>query len=578
MSTRRTLLLSAALCAAAILPVQAAPELGARLIDAAHQDDAIAVTTLLKAHAPVNTAQADGATALSWAAANSDLPMVKQLLAAGADPNRANDYGVTPLNLAVTIGNVPVGKALLDAHAKADLATWTGETPLMFAARNGSVELMRALVSHGANVNGHETRHGQTALMWAAAAGKTDAVKFLIANKVNVNALTPKVHVEAVSDGAPNGFTTTLPMEKGGLNALMFAAGSQAGNNEIVDALIAAGTPVNKPAADGTTPLLFSLFRHVNPTFIFPHDTEILGDPAMAEDLVKHGANPSLADANGITPLIAAAFNAVGGDHGAAHPHNAVGEAETKMLLANGADPNPALKDYMPLESLGQDVRFPARFMNISAFMLDAAYEKTALVKLILASGRFKVNQTRAGGNTPLMDAVMVDSLPAVQVLVGAGADVNAVNPVTGQTAMHLAAIGPAGTGEIVKYLVDHGGRMDTKDTSGKTPVDVAKTDTGLNNKASIFGGSVVDALISVKNGKAVAPDKAVISTAIMPPTYALIMTRSRREPPGVTGKDALLALAAGKPIPVPRSQRAKGAVDPDDPAAQDQVALADDK
>ena len=97
MDRRSALGLMGAAILPAPIPALAAMDLGVRLVDAAHEDNAAAVTALLKTHAPVNATQADGATALAWAAANSDLAMVKQLLAAGADPDKANDYGVTPL-------------------------------------------------------------------------------------------------------------------------------------------------------------------------------------------------------------------------------------------------------------------------------------------------------------------------------------------------------------------------------------------------------------------------------------------------------------------------------------------------
>ena len=60
---------------------------------------------LLKQHAAVNAAQADGTTALHWAAHWNDSEAVSLLLPAGADAKAANRYGATPLSEAAALGN-----------------------------------------------------------------------------------------------------------------------------------------------------------------------------------------------------------------------------------------------------------------------------------------------------------------------------------------------------------------------------------------------------------------------------------------------------------------------------------------
>src|SRR5260221_10944677 len=87
----------------------------APLADAAERADWPRVRALLKERAGVNVAQADGATALHWAAYHDDLETTKQLLAAGASVKAENRYGVTALTLACTNGNGELVRALLDA-------------------------------------------------------------------------------------------------------------------------------------------------------------------------------------------------------------------------------------------------------------------------------------------------------------------------------------------------------------------------------------------------------------------------------------------------------------------------------
>src|SRR5580700_8437859 len=74
------------------------------LADAVKRSDKEAVRFLLKNHAGVNIPQADGATALAWAAHWDDLETADLLIRAGADANAANRYGVTPLCLACLNG------------------------------------------------------------------------------------------------------------------------------------------------------------------------------------------------------------------------------------------------------------------------------------------------------------------------------------------------------------------------------------------------------------------------------------------------------------------------------------------
>jgi ankyrin repeat protein len=80
--------------------------------------------------------------------------------------------------------------------------------------------------------------------------------------------------------------------------------------------------------------------------------------------------------------------------------------------------------------------------------------------------------------------ATETELLEAVQVLVAAGADVNAAAD-NGQTAMHFAA---QASDEIVRSLAAHGARLDAKDKQGRTPLDMA-LGVGLRGRA---GGPAV--------------------------------------------------------------------------------------
>src|SRR5687768_11215537 len=156
------------------------------VIDAARSGDRAALRALIQKKADVNQPDADGATALHWAAHRDDLESVDLLVAAGANVNAANDLGATPLWVASTNG-VAVSKRLLEAGANPNLALLAGETPLMAAARAGQAGVASLLLAKGANANARGPR-GQTALMWAVSERHPGVVKALLAGGADVHA------------------------------------------------------------------------------------------------------------------------------------------------------------------------------------------------------------------------------------------------------------------------------------------------------------------------------------------------------------------------------------------------------
>ena len=258
------LLLGSVLLAGAAL---AAPVGGGSLIDAVRDDNPAAAGALIAQSADVNAREPDGSTALAWAAMRSNLESAKLLLDAGADPNIANELGLGPLALAIHNGATELAVLLLERGADPNLARENGETPLMTAARLGRIDVMRALLDHGADVNAKEAKFGQTALMWAV--GRPEAVRLLLSRGADPHPVTKSWDIE-YTIYIPTTFTlgkTGIPWnndgeyvsKKGGQNALFFAV--QARDLESARALADTGVDVNKPAADGTTPLLLSLYK-----------------------------------------------------------------------------------------------------------------------------------------------------------------------------------------------------------------------------------------------------------------------------------------------------------------------------
>jgi len=163
------------------------------IANAAMQQNTAELERLLKAGADVNGSQADGATALHWAAYHGDAALVGQLLKAGANPAVANRNGSTPMWLAANRGDAAVIEALLEGGANANEELPLGRKPLMLAARSGVVDAVRELLEKGADPNAAESERGTTALMQAADQGHPDVLKLLIEGGANVAAVSKAV-------------------------------------------------------------------------------------------------------------------------------------------------------------------------------------------------------------------------------------------------------------------------------------------------------------------------------------------------------------------------------------------------
>jgi len=161
-----------------------------RLVDAVKKSDKAAIHTLLPQHVDLSATDTDGSTALHWAVRQDDVETANLLIGSGADVKTANRYGVTPLSLACVNGNAALIESLLKAGADPNAALPGGETALMTAARTGKVDAVKVLIAHGADVNFKESKRGQTALMWAAADGNTAVVEELVERGADMKART----------------------------------------------------------------------------------------------------------------------------------------------------------------------------------------------------------------------------------------------------------------------------------------------------------------------------------------------------------------------------------------------------
>lgn len=166
----------------------------AEIAEAVMRGDTAQLRALIKQGADVNEAQADGMTALHWAASRGDVSATKMLLFAGARVDVLTRNGsYTPLHLAARGGRAEAVKALLDKGANVNAVTSSGgASALHFASQNGDSSTVSALLEKGATVDAKETAFLQTPLMWAAAFDRVPAIRVLVRKGADIEA-TSKV-------------------------------------------------------------------------------------------------------------------------------------------------------------------------------------------------------------------------------------------------------------------------------------------------------------------------------------------------------------------------------------------------
>ena len=177
-------------------------------------------------------------------------------------------------------GTGAMAKALIEAGAPADGEPGDAETPLITAASYGDAEVARVLIEAGADIDAVSAPDSggvpsSTALAHAAVFGMTDVIDILVAAGAKIHSLE-----QAAAAGDITSWPLTRFTLESRIRALVFAADHQ--RLEVIDRLVAAGTPVNQADAEwGRLPL---------------HVAAGNGRPASVRRLLAHGADPNLRD------------------------------------------------------------------------------------------------------------------------------------------------------------------------------------------------------------------------------------------------------------------------------------------
>jgi ankyrin repeat protein len=449
--------------------------------------DLTAVRALLAQKVDVNAPGRDGTPALHWLVRVGDVEAAELLLGAGADATLASRLGVTPLGLASANGDTAMIALLLDAGADVNGVDPAGETPLMVAIRTGEIEPVRTLLERGAAVDARDGASGQTPLMIAVREDRPAVVALLVARGADVMATTRAGQEPRwVLPNSVPGFGHGVGIVRGGLpprgsrapitgamSPLLYAA--RDGRMESARILLDAGADLEQTDANSITPLIAAITNN---------------HPDVARLLIERGADIHAVDWYGRTPLWAA-VETRNMDVDNASFVNSIDRAPfldlVRVLLEKGADPNVRMKEVPPIRRAFLRVTGSLAWVDVTGqtpFLTAALAGDVTMMRLLLTHGADPHIPT-FGGTTALMAAAGVNwvydqtydegpeaLLEAVTLCHELGLDVNAVNSM-GLTAAHGAA--NRGSDDILRFLAEHGARLDVKDAEGRTPLTWAE-------------------------------------------------------------------------------------------------------
>ncbi len=518
-----------ALCLAAL--VLAAPA-DTPVADAAMQGDIDAVRSLLREGMDVNAAQGDGMTALHWAAFTDNVDIARMLSYAGANMEAATRINaMTPLVLAARNGSGAMVAALVEGGADANGTMTTGTTPLMFAAAAGSVAAVETLLDAGADANAVEIAQGQTPLMFAASYDRGGVIKILVDRGADVSMTTKVVDMSnrgrgfgqrnrggggqqaaqarggAAPDDTPDDpsrflsasglpaqsapgsvirqretLTAAAPADRGrgdrnsrittlgGMTSLLFAA--REGFTDAADALLAAGADINQVSpGDKSTALLVATIN---------------GHFDLAMHLLERGADPTLASAQGATPLYTTINVRWAPEAGYPQPEWQQNETTylelMQALIDRGADVDARLANELWYTAYTFDLS-RVNPSGSTAFWRAAQVVDIDAMKFLIANGadteiatndNVKPIHVATGGGVHGNDEIIAPTgwLAGVEFLVEvAGAGVNPKDDSL-LTPLHNAA--SIGETELCEYLLSKGADISAVSERGETVADMA--------------------------------------------------------------------------------------------------------
>jgi ankyrin repeat protein len=488
-------------------------------------------------------------TPLHLASSRGHAAPMSRLLDAGSRPGAVTATGVQPLHLAAQAGNPEAVRALLDRGADVNARDEThGRTPLVFAASQNRLDAMRVLLAKGADARlgtkvidyrersaaDNQARQTRDRIVTAMTGRATNS-------NININDPPPPGQAGAAQGpaaatpgragapdgrgvggragepidpneppptggrrggGVPGGPRPPSDIEQigpqGGFTALHYAARDGYAGAAIM--LLDSGLNVNLPSAgDRSTPLVVAIIN---------------GQYDLALTLLERGANPNLANDDGVAPLFATINNEWA--LRTWYPQPTAGTQQRasylqllEALLKAGADPNARTRSHiwyaayntgrMGVEFTGATPFWRAAYaLDVEAMRLLVRYGADPNIPTMSYGNVRRPNDPSGlqptppgGSHVPAFHAasgvgygtsrvaqqhrhVPDGWMPAAKYfLEELGVDVN-MRDADGFTALHHAAA--RGDNAMILYLVGRGADVMAVNRAGQTTVDMANS------------------------------------------------------------------------------------------------------
>jgi ankyrin len=393
---------------------------------AVHHGDLELTQRLIRAGAKVNVKNDYGSTPMSEAAVLGRADLIEALLTAGADVESPNADGQTALMVVARTGRVDAARLLLKYGANVNtVEQWRGQTALMWAVAQKQPAMVAELVKAGADVNARSTVNnwdrqvtaepraiyrpagGLTPLLYASREGCVECARLLVEAGADLSLADPE-NISPLLMAVINGqWDTAQYLIKKGANPNKWDFWGRAPLYAAVDLnTIPRGGRPDWPSLDETTSLqviemLLAAGANPNAQLKLAPPFRNIGNDRGLDGMLTTGATPLLRAAKALDAPAIAALLAKGADTSLANSRGM-----TPIMVAAG------------LGSVDADTR---------GFYLSEDTQQRSIesLKLLIQAGG-DINSKDSRGLTPLHEAARWGWNDVVQFLVENGADLNA--------------------------------------------------------------------------------------------------------------------------------------------------------